>query len=47
MGVEMPQYSEKKRKMYEAAEQYYSAIKQGKTQEDIEKKWKVKDASSK
>ena len=76
MGVEMPQYSEKKRKMYEAAEQYYSAIKHGKTQEDIErlgeqlhrleaeysdnpaylalirqeyieKKWKVKDASSK
>lgn len=76
MGVEMPQYSEKKRKMYETAEQYYSAIKQGKTQEDIErlgeqlrrleaeysdnpaylalirqeyieKKWKVKDASSK
>ena len=76
MGVEMPQYSEKKRKMYEAAEQYYSAIKQGKTQEGIErlgeqlhrleaeysdnpaylalirqeyieKKWKVKDASSK
>ena len=37
MGVEMPQYSEKKRKMYEAAEQYYSAIKQGKTQEDIER----------
>ena len=36
MGVEMPQYSEKKRKMYEAAEQYYSTIKQGKTQEDIE-----------
>ena len=37
MGVEMPQYSEKKRKMYEAAEAYYEALKQGKTQDDLEK----------
>ena len=37
MGVEMPQYSEKKRKMYEAAAAYYEALKQGQTKEDMEK----------
>lgn len=37
MGVEMPQYSEKKRKMYEAAVAYYEALKQGHTKEDMEK----------
>lgn len=36
MGVEMPQYSEKKRKMYEAAAEYMEALKQAKTQEEIE-----------
>lgn len=37
MGVEMPQFSEKKRQMYETADDFLKAIKQGKTQEDIEK----------
>lgn len=36
MGVEMPQYSEKKRKMYDAADEFYEAVKEGKTQKDIE-----------
>ena len=36
MGVKMPQYSEKKRRMYDAAEEFYEAIKEGKTQQDIE-----------
>lgn len=37
MGVDMPQYSEKRRKMYEAADAYYRALKQGKTQEEMER----------
>ena len=36
MGVKMPQYSEKKRKMYDAAAEFYDAVKEGKTQKDIE-----------
>lgn len=36
MGVEMPQFSEKKRQMYIIAEDFLEAIKQGKTQKDIE-----------
>ena len=36
MGVKMPQYSEKKRKMYNAAAEFYDAVKTGKTQKDIE-----------
>lgn len=35
MGVEMPQYSERKRKIYEAASKYYTALKEAKTQDDI------------
>lgn len=36
MGVEMPQYSEKKRKMYEEASAFYKGLKQGKTKADME-----------
>lgn len=36
MGVEMVQYSEKKRKMYEAARNYYNALKQCENSEQIE-----------
>lgn len=35
MGVELPQYSERKRKIYEAASKYYTALKEAKTQDDI------------
>ena len=36
MGVEMPQYSEKKRKMYEAAQNYLKALEQAESQEDLD-----------
>jgi predicted ATP-binding protein involved in virulence len=36
MGVEMPQYSEKKRKMYEAADRYYTALKNCGSKEELE-----------
>lgn len=36
MGVEMPQYSEKKIKMYEAAERYYQALRESKSREELE-----------
>lgn len=35
MGVEMPQYSDKKIKMYEAAEQFYTALDAAKTNEEL------------
>lgn len=35
MGVEMPQYSEKKRKMYEATKEYLSALQQSKSEKDL------------
>ncbi len=37
MGVPTPKYSEKKQKMYEAAEKYFKALEEGRTQEDLEK----------
>ena len=37
MGVVLPQYSEKKRKIYEAAQKYFVALKEAKTQVEIEK----------
>lgn len=37
MGVEMPQYSEKKIKMYEAAEKYFQALQNCTSKEEIEK----------
>lgn len=37
MGVTMPQYSEKKRKIYEASKEYFAALKEAKTQKEIEK----------
>lgn len=37
MGVVLPQYSEKKRKIYEASREYFSALKEAKTQDEIEK----------
>lgn len=33
----LPQYSEKKRKIYEASREYFSALKEAKTQDEIEK----------
>ncbi len=36
MGVEMPQYSDKKIKMLEAANQFYAALREGSSREDIE-----------
>lgn len=36
MGVEMPQYSEKKRKMYEAAQEYFEALDQCHNKERLE-----------
>jgi predicted ATP-binding protein involved in virulence len=36
MGVEMPQYSEKKRKMYEAADKYFTALKNCTSKEELE-----------
>ena len=36
MGVEVPQYSEKKIKMYEAAKRYFEALNSGKSKEDVE-----------
>ena len=36
MGVEMPQYSEKKIKMYEAAAAYYDALKECKSETELE-----------
>ena len=36
-GVVLPQYSEKKRKIYEAAQKYFVALKEAKTQDEIEK----------
>lgn len=35
MGVEMPQYSEKKRKMYEATKEYLIALQQSKSEKDL------------
>ena len=37
MGVTMAQYSEKKRKMYEAADEYYKELKDGATKADMER----------
>ena len=37
MGVVLPQYSEKKRKIYEASREYFVALKEAKTQEEIDK----------
>lgn len=37
MGVVMPQYSEKKRKIYEVSREYFAALKDAKTQDEIEK----------
>lgn len=37
MGVEIPQYSEHKIKMYEAAEKYYTAVRNAASVEEIEK----------
>lgn len=37
MGVVLPQYSEKKRKIYEASREYFAALKDAKTQDEIEK----------
>lgn len=37
MGVEMPQYSEKKRKMFEAAKEYFDALDQCHSKEHLEK----------
>ena len=37
MGVVLPQYSEKKRKIYAASREYFSALKEAKTQDEIEK----------
>ena len=36
MGVHIPQYSERKRKMHDAAAAFFTALKQGKSKEDIE-----------
>ena len=36
MGVEMAQYSEKKRKMYKAAQNYLKALEQAESQEDLD-----------
>ena len=36
MGVKMPQYSEKKRKMYEAAQNYLKALERAESQEDLD-----------
>ncbi len=36
MGVDMPQYSEKKRKMFQAAQAYYEALEQCRSPEEIE-----------
>lgn len=36
MGVEMPQYSEKKRKMYLVAKEYMEAVQEGKNETDLE-----------
>ena len=37
MGVVLPQYSEKKRKIYEAAQEYFAALKNAETRDEIEK----------
>lgn len=37
MGVVLPQYSEKKRKIYEVSREYFAALKDAKTQDEIEK----------
>ncbi len=37
MGVVLPQYSEKKRKIYEASRAYFAALKDAKTQDEIDK----------
>lgn len=36
MGVEMPQYSEKKKKMYEAAESYFKALDDCHSKDELE-----------
>ena len=37
MGVVLPQYSEKKRKIYEVSREYFAALKDAKTPDEIEK----------
>ena len=37
MGVVLPQYSERKRKIYEASREYFAALKEAKTQVEIDK----------
>ena len=37
MGVVLPQYSEKKRKIYEVSQEYFAALRDAKTQDEIEK----------
>lgn len=42
MGVKMPQYSEKKRKMYDAAAEFYDAVKRERhrrTSKNLAKNW--------
>lgn len=36
MGVQIPQYSDRKVKMYEAASEFYNALNQGRSKEEIE-----------
>ena len=36
MGVQIPQYSDRKIKMYEAAKEFFDALQQGRSKEDIE-----------
>ena len=36
MGVEMPQYSERKKRMYEAADNYFKALEACKNEEELE-----------
>lgn len=36
MGVQIPQYSDRKIKMYEAAKEFFAALQQGRSKEDIE-----------
>ena len=36
MGVQIPQYSDRKIKMYEAAREFFDALQQGRSKEDIE-----------
>ena len=36
MGVVLPQYSEKKRKIYEVSKEYFAALRDAKTSDEIE-----------